>query len=216
MTADEAPGMTQRPDQAPQLDLASLAGMLSRHRLLPVLRATSTTLLQSMVDMCLEAGLTIIELTTTSPGWEHVLATLKTGPESAKLTVGVGTAISGEVARSALGAGADFLVTPYRVDEVSEVAGQTPVIRGAFSPSELAAAPRGNVVKLFPASALGPAYLRSVLEVLPGAMVVPTGGLTSDSARAWLDAGAIAVGMGSRLFDDGVPGIQALRQTLAG
>jgi 2-dehydro-3-deoxyphosphogluconate aldolase/(4S)-4-hydroxy-2-oxoglutarate aldolase len=164
--------------------------------------------------MCLEAGMTVIELTTTSPGWQEVLTSLRARPDAADLTIGVGTITSASLAHSALDAGVDFLVTPYRVTAL-DVPNEIPIIRGAFSPSELAdAAQNGQIAKLFPAFALGPAYLRSVLEVLGEAAVIPTGGIDGDSARAWLDAGAIAVGMGSKLFDHGLTGLRALRERL--
>jgi 2-dehydro-3-deoxyphosphogluconate aldolase/(4S)-4-hydroxy-2-oxoglutarate aldolase len=193
-----------------------LAAIVSAARILPVLRAKSQEQLESQTAMCLEAGMTVVELTTTSPGWQQVLTSLKAQPDSADRTIGVGTVTSPSLARSALKAGADFLVTPYWVDML-EVPEEIPIIRGAFSPSELAdAAQNGQIAKLFPASALGPAYLRSVLEVLDGATVIPTGGIEVDTARSWLDAGAIAVGMGSKLFDEGLPGLRALRDRFRG
>ncbi|MDX6255410.1 MAG: 2-dehydro-3-deoxyphosphogluconate aldolase / (4S)-4-hydroxy-2-oxoglutarate aldolase [Frankiales bacterium] len=193
-----------------------LAAIVSAARILPVLRAKSQEQLESQTAMCLEAGMTVVELTTTSPGWQQVLTSLKAQPDSADRTIGVGTVTSPSLARSALKAGADFLVTPYWVDML-EVPEEIPIVRGAFSPSELAdAAQNGQIAKLFPASALGPAYLRSVLEVLDGATVIPTGGIGVDTARSWLDAGAIAVGMGSKLFDEGLPGLRALRDRFRG
>lgn len=191
-----------------------LRAVISRAGILPVLRAKTREQLEDQTAMCLEAGMTVIELTTTSPGWQDVLRSLRARPDVADLTLGVGTITSASLARAALDAGANFLVTPYRVTAL-EVPNEIPIVRGAFSPSELAdAAQNGQVAKLFPASALGPAYLRSVLEVLGGAAVIPTGGIDADSARSWLDAGAIAVGMGSKLFDQGLTGLHALRKRL--
>jgi 2-dehydro-3-deoxyphosphogluconate aldolase/(4S)-4-hydroxy-2-oxoglutarate aldolase len=236
MTADR--GVPPQADQASPAD--ALLSCLSQSGLLPVLRASSQASLVEQVDMCLEAGLTILELTTTSPGWDEVLVRLKTDPQCAHVLVGVGTVISSALADSARARGADFLVTPYRAlglnpfrpapvegvrpgetsevekGSLSQVQGSPPVIHGAFSPSELAEAHRsgGGVTKLFPASVLGPAYLKSVLQVLPGAAIVPTGGLTADSARAWVQAGALAVGMGGHLFDGGAAGVRTLQQAL--
>jgi 2-dehydro-3-deoxyphosphogluconate aldolase/(4S)-4-hydroxy-2-oxoglutarate aldolase len=93
-----------------------LAAIVSAARILPVLRAKSQEQLESQTAMCLEAGMTVVELTTTSPGWQQVLTSLKAQPDSADRTIGVGTVTSPSLARSALKAGADFLVTPYWVD----------------------------------------------------------------------------------------------------
>ena len=204
----------------PQADPASpanaLASHLSQSGLLPVMRAGSQASLVEQVDMCLEAGLTVLELTTTTPGWDDVLVRLKTDPLCAHILVGVGTVISSALADSARKCGADFLVTPYRVPGLPRVQGWPPFIYGAFSPSEIAESHRagGGVIKLFPASVLGPTYLRSILQVLPGAAIVPTGGLTAESAKAWVQAGALAVGMGGHLFDNGAAGVRTLQRAL--
>ena len=74
------------------------------------------------------------------------------------------------------------------------------VINGGFTPAEIIAAAASGIAKLFPAHAVGPRFLRSVLAVAPpGTRVVPTGGIALDDVPAWLDAGAYAVGMGSEL-----------------
>ncbi len=212
MTSDPTePGADTAADVAAIRDLRAA---LSRAKILPVLRAKTREHLDSQTAMCMEAGMTVLELTTTSPGWQEVLTSLKARPDAADLVVGVGTITSASLARSALAGGANFLVTPYRVVGL-EVPNNIPIVRGAFSPSELSdAVQNGHIAKLFPASTLGPAYLRSVLEVLGGATVIPTGGIDSSSARSWLDAGAIAVGMGSKLFDHGLSGLHALQEKL--
>jgi 2-dehydro-3-deoxyphosphogluconate aldolase/(4S)-4-hydroxy-2-oxoglutarate aldolase len=189
---------------------------LLEERLLPVLRAQTYDALQAQVAMCIEAGLNVIELTATTPGWDRMLSDLRQTYRPSDMTIGVGTVVTKELALSAISGGADFLVTPYRVDDVLEMGSAITVIAGAFSPTELAAAAsRDGVTKLFPANTLGPSYLRSVLDVLPHARIVPTGGITGESARSWIEAGAIAVGTGSRLFDNGVEGIRRLHETLS-
>ena len=194
----------------------NLEGRLLEERLLPVLRAKSYDTLQAQVAMCLEAELKVIELTATTPGWDRMLSDLRQTYGPAEMTIGVGTVVTKELADTALSGGADFLVTPYRVDDVLGLGSAITVVGGAFSPTELAAAAsRGGLTKLFPANTLGPSYLRAVLDVLPHARIVPTGGITGESAQSWIEAGAIAVGMGSRLFDEGVDGIRRLHETLA-
>lgn len=179
------------------LDAAHLRDLLARERLVPVLRASSEPELRRQVAISLDAGLRVIEITATSPGWAAMLA------ESAGVggvTVGAGTITTPALARQAIDAGAAFLVAPFAVPGVREAAGSVPVIEGAFTPTEVAAlAQRREVVKLFPASTGGVGHLRALLEVLPGAAIMPTGGIQPHHAPAWIEAGAVAVGLGSAL-----------------
>jgi 2-dehydro-3-deoxyphosphogluconate aldolase/(4S)-4-hydroxy-2-oxoglutarate aldolase len=83
----------------------------------------------------------------------------------------------------------------------SAVDGTVPVIEGGWTPGEIGAAAETGVAKLFPAHVGGPAYLRTLLAVLPGAVVIPTGGIGLDDVHDWLDAGAAAVGVGTALVE---------------
>jgi 2-dehydro-3-deoxyphosphogluconate aldolase/(4S)-4-hydroxy-2-oxoglutarate aldolase len=105
-------------------------------------------------------------------------------------------------------AGADFLVSPYPAPEVREVAGRAeiPFLEGGFTPGELSAAAARGVAKLFPAHVGGVAYLSSVLAVLPGARIIPTGGIALSDVPKWLHAGAFAVGVGRDLAEHPDPG----------
>ena len=76
-----------------------------------------------------------------------------------------------------------------------------PFIEGGFTPAEVAAAAGRGIAKLFPAHVGGPAYLRSLLAVMPGAKIMPTGGIPLAHVQSWLDAGALAVGIGSAAWD---------------
>lgn len=119
------------------------------------------------------------------------------------LLLGAGTVLDAATARLACLAGARFLVSPAVVPEVIEV-GHTygvPVMPGAATPTEIVTALRAgaDMVKLFPASELGPGLLRAVLAALPQAPLVPTGGVDAGNAAEWLAAGAVAVGCGGAL-----------------
>lgn len=167
-------------------------------RVVPVLRTERAPEAVRAAETLLEAGLNVVEVTATIPGWAEALGGLRRAYPSAVL--GAGTVTTAEDARRAIGEGADFLVSPYPAEEVREAAGDTVFIEGAFTPGELARATvRGVVAKLFPAHVGGPGYLRSVLAVLPGARVVPTGGIALADVPAYLAAGAYAVGVGSDL-----------------
>ena len=166
----------------------------------PVIRTPSAREALAVAEWAIAQDLPAVELTATSPGWREALQALRrSAPET---VVGVGTLRIAEDARAACADGAGFLVSPVPAPAVARVGAEhgALVIEGGFTPAELLAAAAGGIAKLFPAHALGPRYLRSVLAVAPpGTRVVPTGGIGLDDVEAWLDGGAYAVGVGSEL-----------------
>lgn len=163
---------------------------------LPVLRSPSWEQAVDTVHALRVAGGAVVELTTSTPQWSTALEKLSGGDP-----VGVGTIRSVEDARRALGSGAAFLVSPFAVDGVAEIAGEAgiPFLQGGLTPGELNRAAGGGIAKVFPAHLGGPRYLRSLAPVLPGVRLVPTGGISWDEVPAYLEAGAFAVGIGSGL-----------------
>jgi 2-dehydro-3-deoxyphosphogluconate aldolase/(4S)-4-hydroxy-2-oxoglutarate aldolase len=176
-----------------------VVGQVGEARLLPVLRTSSADAALAAVAAVHAAGLPVVELTTTIPDWPDVV---RRACELDGLLVGVGTVTSGDLARTALDAGAAFLVSPFPCPRARVVAvtADVPFIEGGFTPGEVAAAAAFGPAKVFPAHVGGPAYLRSLLAVLPGAQLVPTGGIPLDAVREYLDAGAYAVGVGSDIL----------------
>lgn len=150
----------------------------------------------------LAGGITTIELTLTTPHAQEAIGQVRQ-EFAGKIVVGVGTVLDAENAHASIEAGAAFLVTPAFLPEVI-AAGQShrvPVLCGAFTPTEIVAARRAGAdfVKVFPAGRLGPAYLKDILAPLPGLLLIPTGGVTLENCRAFLDAGAYTVAIGSNL-----------------
>ena len=184
-------------------------------RLLPVLRTPDAAGAVRAAETLLGAGLGVVELTATTPGWAEALTRLRRAHPEAVL--GAGTVTTGEDARRAVEAGADFLVSPYPAQAVRAFADETGIVflEGGFTPAEVAAASGRGIAKLFPAHVGGPAYLRSVLAVLPGARIVPTGGIGLGEVRDYLAAGAYAVGVGSDLVKAPDPA-KAVRELLEG
>jgi 2-dehydro-3-deoxyphosphogluconate aldolase/(4S)-4-hydroxy-2-oxoglutarate aldolase len=172
-------------------------------RVLPVLRTATADEAVAQARAVLAAGLDVVELTATTPGWAQALRALRA--EAPHATLGVGTVADAATAEEAAGLGAAFLVSPWPAPDAREAAGRAgvPLLEGGLTPGEIAAAAARGVAKLFPAHVGGPAYLRSVLAVLPGARIVPTGGIRLEEAPAWLEAGAFAVGVGSDLLSGG-------------
>ena len=168
-------------------------------RVVPVVRRPSAAEAIELCDRLLALGSPVIELTATTPDWPTVLEALRR--VSPGTTVGVGTVSTAETARRAAGEGAAFLVSPYPSAAVRAVADErgVPFIEGGFTPGELAAATAAGVAKLFPASTAGTQHLKAVLDVLPGARIIPTGGIGLDQVGDWLAVGAYAVGVGTDL-----------------
>jgi 2-dehydro-3-deoxyphosphogluconate aldolase/(4S)-4-hydroxy-2-oxoglutarate aldolase len=144
-------------------------------------------------------GVRALEVAFTTPDAAEAIAELARDPA---VLVGAGTVLTAEQARAAIEAGARFLVSPGLVEPVLELGGEAGVlaIPGALTPTEvLAAARRAPVVKLFPASLGGPAYLRALLAPLPQLRVIPTGGVSAANIADWCAAGAFALGVGGDL-----------------
>ncbi|MGQ0466463.1 MAG: bifunctional 4-hydroxy-2-oxoglutarate aldolase/2-dehydro-3-deoxy-phosphogluconate aldolase [Sporichthyaceae bacterium] len=187
------------------------AALLSGAVLLPVLRAPDAAAALEQVSRCVDAGLPVVELTTTTPDWLDLLGEVRASWPS--LVMGVGTVLEPAQAWAALEAGAGFVVSPCPVPDVrAALAGRLPLLEGGFTPAELLAAAARGVAKFFPAHVGGPDMLRSILALRPGARVVPTGGIAPAHVPAWLGAGALAVGVGAALFDE--PNLPALVASL--
>lgn len=177
---------------------AGVLDVLRADRALTVVRADT---IPDVVDLChalAEGGLRTVELTFTTPGVLEHLAKAATVPG---ILLGAGTVLTAEQASGAIDAGARFLVTPGLRAAVAEVAARAgvPVFLGAFTPTEVAQAlDLGSAaVKIFPAGRLGPGYLKDLRGPYPGVPLLPSGGVTTENAAAFLDNGALAVCAGT-------------------
>lgn len=149
----------------------------------------------------IEGGVDVVEIPLGVPGALDAISSLSSSFPSA--LVGAGTVMSAADAVAALDAGARFLLSPVLRPEVVAAAHEADAaaVPGAFTPTEIDACMRAgaDLVKLFPADRLAPADARVLLAALPGARLLPTGGISAANAREWLDAGAVAVGVGGAL-----------------
>jgi 2-dehydro-3-deoxyphosphogluconate aldolase / (4S)-4-hydroxy-2-oxoglutarate aldolase len=178
----------------------SAARAIAAAVVVPVIRTPTAEEALEIAEWSIQQGLPALELTATTPGWREVLRTLRRN--SPETFVGVGTLRTADDARAACAEGAGFLVSPVPSPAVSTIGAGRGVltIGGGFTPAEVLAAADTGIAKLFPAHAVGPRYLRSVLAVAPpGTRVIPTGGIGLGEVQGWLEAGAFAVGIGSEL-----------------
>ncbi|MGV3585568.1 MAG: bifunctional 4-hydroxy-2-oxoglutarate aldolase/2-dehydro-3-deoxy-phosphogluconate aldolase [Adhaeribacter sp.] len=149
------------------------------------------------------AGLTTLEITMNSAGAPDTIAWLVKNYGD-RLNIGAGTVCDQSDLEKALKAGAQFIVTPILDEEVIRtcVAANIPVFPGAFTPTEIYKAWKlgATMVKVFPASKLGPEFIKELLAPLPYLKLLPTGGLNLQNFREYFKAGAQGVGIGSGLF----------------
>ena len=166
-------------------------------RALAVVRAPDIPDPAALANALAKSGIRAVELTFTTP---RLLDHLKTASTS-EATIGAGTVLTADQARSAVDAGAEFPVTPGIRADVAEVATDSwiPVIMGALTPTEvLVALDLGAAaVKIFPAGAFGPAYFKDLRGPFPDVALIPSGGVNAGNAADFLARGAVAVSAGT-------------------
>jgi 2-dehydro-3-deoxyphosphogluconate aldolase / (4S)-4-hydroxy-2-oxoglutarate aldolase len=177
---------------------AAALQVIAEDRAVTVVRASQPFDVGSLVTALATGGLRAVELTLTTPG---ILARLAGASIDDGAVIGVGTVLTAEDAEAAIDAGAQFLVTPAVRESVAGVAAarNVPVIMGAYTPTEVMAAVDlgAAAVKIFPARATGPDYLRDLHGPFPGLALIPSGGINAGNAASYLAAGATAVTAGT-------------------
>jgi 2-dehydro-3-deoxyphosphogluconate aldolase / (4S)-4-hydroxy-2-oxoglutarate aldolase len=149
-----------------------------------------------------DGGVKVIEFTMTTPGALRVLETA-TSEFGGQVLLGAGTVLDPETARAAILAGAEFIVAPtlnYSVIELCHRYSKV-CIPGAYTPTEILSAWQSGAdfVKVFPAEALGPQFIKAVRAPLPQVKMIPVGGITLETIPAYIQAGVTAVAVGSNL-----------------
>jgi len=193
-----------------------LSDILLQSRIVAVLRADDATHIMPTAAVLVEEGVRSLEVTLTTAGGIQAIAELRAAlPESVE--VGAGTVLSTQDLDAALDAGASYIVTPHTdLDLVrAAVARGALIIPGGLTPTDLRAgwAAGAGAVKLFPASAVGPRYVKDLHGPFPDLLVIPSGGVDLAGASDWIRAGCPAVSMGSPLVGDALRGgdLAALR-----
>jgi 2-dehydro-3-deoxyphosphogluconate aldolase/(4S)-4-hydroxy-2-oxoglutarate aldolase len=183
-------------------------------------RLTADTAPQ-IADALVEGGVLAFEITLNEPVVGALRDIESVAARAPGMAIGAGTVLSVEAAQRAIDAGATFLVMPNTdLDLVGWAAERgIPTLPGAFTPSEVLAAWRAGAaaVKLFPASVAGPAFVRECRGPFPDIPLVPSGGVTVQSAGDFIRAGALAIGVGSWLIGDAAPaGLTARARQIVG
>ncbi|MEM7109797.1 MAG: bifunctional 4-hydroxy-2-oxoglutarate aldolase/2-dehydro-3-deoxy-phosphogluconate aldolase [Bacteroidota bacterium] len=170
-------------------------------KLVVIIRTTKAVDVLPIIDALVTANVGTVEVTSNTPNFEDKIEKARaTYPDT---LIGAGTIISVELAEKAIGAGAQFLVTPSVEPEVGRYAHDRdiPVLMGALTPTEISAALKSNadIVKLFPADIMGIDYLKAIMGPFDDVPIFAVGGIAIESAKAWIDAGAKGLGLGGNL-----------------
>jgi 2-dehydro-3-deoxyphosphogluconate aldolase/(4S)-4-hydroxy-2-oxoglutarate aldolase len=167
-----------------------------------VIRAENPEQAARIADACALGGITALEITFTVPGAAGVIEHLAKKC-SKEILLGAGTVLDPETARIAILAGAQFVVSPALNAETARLCNryQVPYMPGAATIGEVIAAMEcgADVVKVFPGEILGPAFVKAVKGPLPQAQLMPTGGVNLENVAQWINAGAVAIGVGGNL-----------------
>jgi 2-dehydro-3-deoxyphosphogluconate aldolase / (4S)-4-hydroxy-2-oxoglutarate aldolase len=185
-------------NKAEKIDLIRKTGVVA------ILRAQRSERLIEAAEAIRKGGVSVIEVSLTTPGALEVIAeaTQRFGQE---VLWGAGTVLDADLARRAIQAGAGFIVAPTLNLEVIKVCHDhdVPVMPGCLTPTEMWAAWRAGAdfIKLFPADVGGPQLIKAILAPLPQLSIVPVGGVDLQNATAFIQHGAVALGLGSSLVN---------------
>jgi 2-dehydro-3-deoxyphosphogluconate aldolase/(4S)-4-hydroxy-2-oxoglutarate aldolase len=183
---------------------AAVTAQIEALGVVAVIRLKDPGKLRAVVDAMAEGGVRALEVTMTVPGAVDLIRALAPSLPAGFL-LGAGTVTDVATANAVIDAGACFVVGPVFRPDVIAACHQRDVaaMPGCFSPTEILAAHEcgADIVKVFPATMLGPQFLKDVRAPLPQVKLMPTGGVTLENAGDWIRAGAVAVGLGSSLLD---------------
>jgi len=185
-----------------------LLAELRTRKLLAIIRADGADTALACVETLVEAGVTALEISLTTPGGVEAIAKARSQYDP-HILIGAGTVVTAAQADEVAAARAGFVVTPaitrgaHRAVELG-----LPLLCGALTPTEVVAALDlgATAVKIFPAKLHGPGYFSELLAPLPDAPLIAVGGVDAQSAPRYLAAGALAVGVGSPLLGDAATG----------
>jgi len=181
---------------------------LLSEKMMTLVRSKSQSEGQAMADALVEAGVKVIEITLTTPGALKIIEKLLKNKD---ILVGAGTVRTVKDVKKVEDVGASFIVSPDTNEDVIKATKKLKLVSmpGVSTPTEVAIAEESgaDILKLFPATILGPAHLKMIREPFPNNRWCPTAGITLESIPKWFEAGADLVGLGGPLTKDGVGGV---------
>ncbi|MGI6113335.1 MAG: bifunctional 2-keto-4-hydroxyglutarate aldolase/2-keto-3-deoxy-6-phosphogluconate aldolase [Mahellales bacterium] len=186
------------------MDKEQIISKITEVGLVAVVRAQSADEALRISDACIKGGVNAIEITFTVPGAQEVIRKLADTYKNGEILLGAGTVADPETARTAILAGAQYIVSAYLNTEVVKLCNRYRIacMPGAMTIKEVMEAMEAgaDIVKVFPGELFGPKLIKSILGPVPYAKLMPTGGVSVDNVEEWIKAGAVAVGAGGSLI----------------
>lgn len=185
------------------MTVQSTVDQLLAYGVVPVIRTSTPDLARTSVEWLAEAGFNTFEITMTIPDACRVIRACSAREG---VLIGAGTVLDPADVHAVIAAGARYVVSPCLVPDVAAACRDhgVPCLMGALTPSEVHQARKAgaSVVKIFPASSVGPGHLKALRSVFPDIPFMPTGGIDSATVGDWIKAGAACVGVGGKLVDE--------------
>jgi 2-dehydro-3-deoxyphosphogluconate aldolase/(4S)-4-hydroxy-2-oxoglutarate aldolase len=180
-----------------------LSGILE-NKLIAIIRGSKPEHVLAIANALYEGGIKVLEITMNSPKALQVIEEVSSVLGD-KMLVGAGTVLDKETARAAILAGAKFILSPTVDLETIKMTKRYGAVSipGAFTPTEILSAYEngGDIIKVFPASILGPGYIKDLHGPLPQIPLLPTGGIDLSNVAAYIKSGSVGVGLGSSLVN---------------
>lgn len=173
-------------------------------RLVAIIRGNDIDATVAAASVLIESGVTVLEIAMTLENAAEAIRQVSHDCPSDVL-IGAGTALTPRDVDTAMQAGASFIVTPTFSSSVTYAIDHgVGVLAGAYTPTEIQAVLDAGAAaaKVFPATALGPGFIKAVRDPFPNARLIPVGGVSIESVPSFLAAGACAVGVGGPLIGD--------------
>ena len=183
------------------MEKTKILTQILKERLVAIIRLPHSKNIEQVVKALVSGGVKVLEITSNTPGYlDGIKETRNNHPNT---IVGAGTVTTIEIAQKAIASGAQFLVTPNTNIAVIQLAHEhdIPVLMGAMTPTEIneAVEAGADIIKLFPAEPLGLNYFKTIKGPFKTVNFFAVGGINTNNAQEWLNAGALGVGVGGSL-----------------
>jgi 2-dehydro-3-deoxyphosphogluconate aldolase/(4S)-4-hydroxy-2-oxoglutarate aldolase len=182
---------------------AEIVKIIKKEKIVAIVRMKEQIEVPAFINSLINGGIKVLEITSNTPGFSEEIANARSLHSQSGVLIGAGTVTNIEIAKEAIKAGAQFLVTPNTNIEVIKIAHthDIPVLMGAVTPTEVCVAIENgaDIIKLFPAGSLGINYFKSIKAPLNKVDFFVVGGINLSNIKDWMEAGAAGVGLGSVL-----------------
>lgn len=183
------------------MEKTKILDQILKEKLVAIIRLPHSTDIEQVVKALVTGGVKVLEITSNTPGYLDGIKEARNNHPNT--IVGAGTVTNKEIAKKAIASGAQFLVTPNTKVEVIQIAHEhnIPVLMGAMTPTEITEAVEAgaDIIKLFPAGPLGLNYFKTIKGPFKTVNFFAVGGINTNNAQEWLNAGALGVGVGGSL-----------------